>query len=65
MTTLGTYNFYLHGYIGDLRYSLEFIVDQTRDNKIRASIMRGRLNICIQATPPVRLALDNGTMHGQ
>ena len=45
-----THHYYLHGYNGILRYSFEFIIDQTHDNKIRAPVIRGCLNLCIQVT---------------
>lgn len=66
-TTSGHTIFYLHGYIGNLRYSFEFIIDQTRDNKIQASIICGRLNIYIQTTstarpPPTDDAINIWTM---
>lgn len=43
----GIHHYFLHGYIGNLRYSFEFIIDQTRYNRIRALVIHGRLNLCI------------------
>ena len=54
------YNYYLHSYIGNLLYCLEFTIDRMRDNVIRADPVRGRLLVRMEAILPGQAFLPNG-----
>jgi hypothetical protein len=46
------YSYYFYGYIGNLLYCLEFVPECTRDNMIRANLVRGRPLARIEAILP-------------
>jgi hypothetical protein len=46
------YNYYLYDYIGNLLYCLEFVVNRTQENLIRADPVHSRLLVHIEAILP-------------
>lgn len=51
---------YMHGYIGNLQYLFEFIVNHTCDNMIKANIFHSRLIVQVEAIPNGQPLPPNG-----